>query len=297
LLAAALVLASQWGGTPESEARKKRKKRKRQRKQTCGQPGLPPINGQCCTGAALVDGVCQACQVCGNGCRFSTVQGAIDAASAGDTIVICPGAYSENLTITRNVRLTGGVDGSGAHLTTVQAAKPAPVVRVTSASVALHQLRITGGRGEGGGIANLAGTLEVINCLVSGNSDRNANGGGIFTTGVLKLSGSTVSDNAASLGGGIYAIGGNALVELVNSQVRGNGAVNGGGIYVLENASVRVDAASRVTANTAEREGGGIFAAPSAGRIDLVSRDNVTANAPSNCEGAPVDFCSNGITR
>ena len=87
LLAAALALATQWGGAPASDARKKRKKRKSQRKQTCGTAGVPPIKGQCCAGAAAVDGVCQTCHVCGSGCRFSTVQGAIDAAKARGGVV------------------------------------------------------------------------------------------------------------------------------------------------------------------------------------------------------------------
>jgi hypothetical protein len=291
LLAAALALAAGQGGAPASEARKKRKKRKK-RKQTCGVAGAPPIKGQCCAGATAIDGVCQACRVCSSGCAFSTVQGAIDAANAGDTIVICPGAYAGNLIITKDVRLTGGVDASGASATTLRAASAAPVVTVKTANAALQRLRITGGRGEGAGISNQGARLEVIDCVISGNVDRSANGGGIANTGNLILNGSTISDNAASLGGGIFTAGGDALVEVRNSQIRGNAAINGGGISTQEGARVRIDAASRVTANVAEREGGGIFASPTAGRVDLASRDIVLANTPTNCEGATVDFCS-----
>ncbi len=303
LLAGALALASQWGGMPASEAKKKKKKRKKRKNrkkpqptQTCGVAGASPINGQCCAGAAIVDGVCQACQVCTSGCGFTTVQGAINAASAGDTIVICPGDYVENLTITRDVRLIGGGDASGASAT-LRGTGVAPVVTVKTGLVALQRLRITGGRGEGGGIANLGATLGLTDCIVSENSDRSTNGGGIYNTGVVILTRSTVSKNGAARGGGICNTGSNAQVQLIDSEIGENRAVNGGGIYTHEGANVLVDAASEVTANVAEREGGGIFATMTAGRVSLASRDNVFGNTPSNCEGAPVDLCgSTGIT-
>jgi hypothetical protein len=297
LLAAALALAAQRGGTPASEAKKKRKKRKRQRKPTCGAAGTSPIKGQCCAGATAVDGVCQACHVCASGCRFSTVQGAINAANAGDTIVICPGTYVENVTITRDVRLIGRDAGAGASASTLRGTGAGPVVTVKTGLVALERLHITGGRGDGGGISNLGATLGLSGCTVSGNSDLGASGGGIYNTGALILNGSTVSQNAAAEGGGIFNTGGNAEVQVINSEIRGNRANNGGGIYAHEGANVLVDAGSRVTANFAEREGGGIFASLTAGRVELVSRDSVIANIPSNCEGAPVDFCSNEMAR
>src|SRR5215218_2894934 len=142
LLAAALALVPHWGGTPASDAKKKRKKRKHQPKQTCGVAGATPIKGQCCTGAVAEGGVCQACHVCTSGCRFSTVQSAIDAANVGDTIVICPGTYVENLTIARDVRLSGGADASGVSVTTLQGTGTASVVTAKTANVALQRLRI-----------------------------------------------------------------------------------------------------------------------------------------------------------
>ena len=47
---------------------------------------------------------------------FSTIQAAVDAASAGDTIEVCPGTYNEQITINKSLTLNGaqaGVDARG----------------------------------------------------------------------------------------------------------------------------------------------------------------------------------------
>src|SRR5829696_796682 len=47
------------------------------------------------------------CDVCAAGCAFTTVQAAIDAASAGATIALCAGTFAENVRINKNLTLAG----------------------------------------------------------------------------------------------------------------------------------------------------------------------------------------------
>ena len=50
--------------------------------------------------------------VCAHGCAFTSIQGAITAASPGDTITIGPGRYVENLVVDRPLTLQGLEDGT-----------------------------------------------------------------------------------------------------------------------------------------------------------------------------------------
>lgn len=292
LVAAALATVTGWVTAPESDAKKKRKRKQKQKPATCGNAGGTPVKGQCCPGSINLDGFCRSCDVCANGCEFSTVQAAIDAASDGATVVICPGIYSQDLSITKSVRLSGAGNGPDSNATILRGTGATSVVKLRPANVVLQNLRITGGRGDGGGISNEGATLDVIGCVVTRNLDPNAGGGGIYNTGILNLTNSTVSDNEASGGGGIYNAGRNARVHLSNSAIRGNVASLAGGIYVFDGAELRLDAASRVTGNTARNAAGGIYAAQTAGKISLATSANVSGNEPTDCGGVPVDLCS-----
>src|ERR1700685_1661134 len=50
---------------------------------------------------------------CTSGTHFSTIQAALDASPAPNTVEVCPGIYSEQLTITRPVTLEGIAAGNG----------------------------------------------------------------------------------------------------------------------------------------------------------------------------------------
>ena len=66
---------------------------------------------------------------CGNVPGYPTIQAAINAASAGDTIKVCPGTYVENVTINK-ASLTV-VSTGGAAVTRILAAQVATVVAIT----------------------------------------------------------------------------------------------------------------------------------------------------------------------
>ncbi|MCA9528647.1 MAG: hypothetical protein KC543_00770 [Myxococcales bacterium] len=114
---------------------------------------------------------------------FTTVQAAITAAAAGDTIEVCPGTYNENVTVNKaNLTLLGAKAGIAAG----PSATPA-------------------GRGTG----------ESIIQAASGNT--------IFFTGAsgVRIDGFTVVAASSAGGSAIYASGADNV--LVNNVLRGDG--------------------------------------------------------------------------
>jgi nitrous oxidase accessory protein NosD len=185
----------------------------------------------------------------------SALAGALATATDGDTLAIqgtCKGTFE----ITHDVTLqsSGGatLDGQGAG----------PVLTIDSArNVILKSLTVSGGTTllytDGAGIYN-SGTLTLTNSTVSGNNTGYAgNGGGIFNNGgTLTLQSSTVSGNSASLkGGGIRSTGG--TLTLTNSAVSGNNSSFDGGGGIFSEGGTLTLSGTTIEGNTAGARGGG----------------------------------------
>jgi nitrous oxidase accessory protein NosD len=145
----------------------------------------------------------------GNDCKSAqtackTIGHAIELASSGDTINVAPATYTENLLISKNLKITG----SDAATTIVDGNQAGTVFNIYNrqAHVTLSKLTIRNGFGEvekGGGINNV-GTLAVIQSTITANSnsDANGDGGGIFNSGTLTVKKSTITANFGGLTGG-----------------------------------------------------------------------------------------------
>jgi hypothetical protein len=72
---------------------------------------------------------------CGHVASFATIQAAVDAASAGDTINVCPGVYTENVTINKAALTV--VSTSGASVTRIVAAVSTDVVAILQPNATL----------------------------------------------------------------------------------------------------------------------------------------------------------------
>jgi hypothetical protein len=110
----------------------------------------------------------------------------------------------------------------------------------------------------GGGIVSTgsAATMTLTDSTVSGNSTTGyGSGGGIYNRyySTMILNSSTVSNNSANYGGGIYNKGDSANLTLTNSTVSGNstttGYALGGGIYNRSGETTLIN--STVAANAA----------------------------------------------
>ncbi len=218
--------------------------------------------GRCGANQICADQTCQNCDVCAEGCTHTIVQAAIDAASAGDTIAICPGTYLRSgtrksvATIEKPLTLIGAGTGTNG---TIFDGRGVPnleaVVFLGSLSVELRDVTVTGGNASvsGSGInTSVQSSLTLTRVLVTGNHD-NTSGGGIFNNGTLVLNaGTAVTYNTA------------------------NDAAAG----ILNSGTLTLNAGSEVTNNTTPGIAGGIY---NGGTVILHPGSKVSGNTSGNC--------------
>lgn len=163
---------------------------------------------------------------------FFSIQTAIDATTPGDTVLVAPGIYVENISLFgKNITLRSS---DGAEVTTIRGNRRSRVVvlgndgasttildgftitngsggiRVGGGSTLITNCRIVGngGKADGGGMhINNGANATITHCVFHQNvaHDERNKGGGIF----IRDSSATVSDcifseNHACCGGGIY---------------------------------------------------------------------------------------------
>ncbi|MBW1743728.1 MAG: right-handed parallel beta-helix repeat-containing protein [Deltaproteobacteria bacterium] len=165
---------------------------------------------------------------------YLTIQGAVDAASDGDTIVIASGTYNEyDITIDKSLT----IQGAGMGITIVEGQYMGRVFNIGNYTVEMSDMTIQNGKAttDGGGILQ-GGSLTLTNCVISGN-EAGRFGGGIGFSGVLTMTNCTVSGNKARFGGALgLGFCGGANVTMTNCTISGNTADSlGGGIYTLCN--------------------------------------------------------------
>ncbi|MFT5686135.1 MAG: hypothetical protein ACI8RZ_007091 [Myxococcota bacterium] len=170
--------------------------------------------------------------------NYSTIQDAIDDASAGSEVAVCAGDYAVALSISTALTLTAP---SGDAETIITSDASGPAITIDGASVTIDGFTLTGGIG--------ADDPDSTGLLVGG-------GVAVLSADAVTISATTIEGNLADLGGGIYAAAG-ATLSLFGSEVSGNEADEGGGIY-LAGATATADSRTGVSSNTADTSGGGV---------------------------------------
>ncbi len=242
-------------------------------------------------GSQVVTAAPPCVNVGGTGVCFSTIQGAINAASPGDVISVAAGTYKEHISMKDGV----SVHGQGWPTTIIDGEHSVTQSVVyfpggVSASTVLSGVQILrGGAGDlatsvsaglkGGGIYTAYGSPTIVNTWV--NSCTARYGGGVYVqTGA---SGGPTFDNVpvwnseAERGGGFYldgsgggdvTISANPLVG-TDGIVQWNSATDEGGGFYISDATVSLTGL-RVLVNTAAQRGGGAYITNSAKRITFL---------------------------
>jgi hypothetical protein len=236
---------------------------------------------------------------------YSSLQNAVDAAKAGDTLEV-KGNCVGNTSVAKNITLKGITNKPFPGQPTLDGGGTGTVLHITNGTTTVNGLKVTNGAADvsspenggdccvGGGIAVSGDTAgaSVLNSLVTGNSASLFGGGIDVDDGTLALVNSTVSANTAVAGsGGIDTDFG--TITLTGSTVSGNTVTNGsaGGIWnfagtvTLDNSQISGNSASNPSPTLAR--GGGISnqsALDSTGTV-VVSQATLTLSGTTTITG------------
>ncbi len=215
---------------------------------------------------------------------YATIQEAIDTASNGDTIVVEPGTYRENIDFKgKNIilRSTDPNDPEVVNETIIDGENNGSVVSFKNGEgkeAVLSGFTITGGSGTwkegtfeyksekveyknyyGGGVLVCDGSSPVLkNNIISGNAA--GGGGGVFIAGesFATLEGNTVKGNNASRGGGGIFVTWKSSAAIKDNIIEDNKSEGGGGgVIVISESSATIEG-NTIRRNTTEGSGGGI---------------------------------------
>ena len=173
----------------------------------------------------------------------------IDATGVSGTITLTSGQLLVDKSVT--------INGAGAEVLALDGNAISRVFEIVGGAktVSISGLTIRNGQGgNGGGIENAATvTLTIMNSTLSGNAA--GLGGGVFNSGTLTIINSTFSNNMASQGGGIYNPG-SGMLTITNSTFSSNAApVAGGASFNVGTLQI----ANTTLSDNSSPLGGGVF--------------------------------------
>jgi len=168
-------------------------------------------------------------------------------------------------------------------------------------AITIRDLKLQGMRKNDGSLINISpgGTFIMEgNATVSGNnnisdysSPQGTKGGGVIDYGICTMKdNATVTDNSATIGGGLYIYGG-TLTMSDNAMISNNSAGNaGGGVYlaggtfnIMNNATVSGNKATGGLVSNLDEAGGGIYIL--AGILNMWDNASISGNSAINGGG------------
>ncbi|MCB9831465.1 MAG: right-handed parallel beta-helix repeat-containing protein [Planctomycetes bacterium] len=243
--------------------------------------------------------------------QYGTIQAAIAAAVSGDTVLVAPGIYLENLNpMGKAITLRGS---QGAAMTTVDGGGLGPALSVLAGEgpqTVIEGLRFTNGIGfpiptpsggirAGGGVYVVNSSPTIRDCLIEGNQA--TRGGGVDCSGAAFFQRCEIRGNVASeAGGGVTVLPGGAPI-FENCRIVANVASKSGGGLWFESANGAAMVGCLIAGNNVpgptlrgtSRRGGGVFLRN--GGSVVFSSCSIVGNASSRDGGIASDGSLAGV--
>ena len=252
---------------------------------------------------------------------FPTIQAAINAAVNGDTVLVDPGTYFENIDF--KGKLITVQSAKGPSVTTIDGGNAAPVVNFSTSettAAVLQGFTIQHGNGTanfqytgggvrissasptvignvitanvacsgGAGIAVLFASPLIQDNTINGNSTLGCSGGmggGIDVQGAAsaQIVHNVITNNASDFGGGISLFASGTPTLLNNTISNNNGRTQGGAIYAVNQSDANI-IQNLVIGNSAP-SGGGFYVSPPQGTRGALLVNNTIIGNPANDSG------------
>ncbi|MBN1503527.1 MAG: right-handed parallel beta-helix repeat-containing protein [Candidatus Eisenbacteria bacterium] len=186
--------------------------------------------------------------------RYKTVQRAIDAASPGDTVLVGPGVYKENLIVRKTVSLIGT---AGAAKTVIDAGRKDIALRCeqVDSTAVIKGFTFRNGVGVNGGGVLLSSSFPTVVGNVFTQDSAKYGGGLCALWSNSKIRDNKFIRNRASFGGAVYSMF--ISPDIDSNLVEGNSAELGGGIFLAKSSAARVR--GNVILENLAQSGGGMF--------------------------------------
>jgi hypothetical protein len=204
-----------------------------------------------------------------------TIQAAINVASNGDTVLVAPGTYTENINFLGKAITVES--SKGAKVTTIDGGGISSVVTFSSnetLSSVLKGFTVTNGSAtitadyQGGGIAIVSASPTIEDNIVENNLAEDAGGGIGINSGSPLVQGNTIRNNGQTIadfgvGGGGISVSGKGSAQIIGNVIQNNswnssGAGFGGGISLNNSVSTLIEN-NIIEGNVAGTWGAGIY--------------------------------------
>jgi hypothetical protein len=209
-----------------------------------------------------------------------TIQAGINAANPGDTVMVDPGTYFENINF--NGKSITVISASGPATTIIDGGNLAPVVTFSSGEngrSVLSRFTLQNGTStfnsqyDGGGVYINSSSPTISKNIIQNNTACNGGAGIAVEFGSPRIQSNTITNNSQAgcsggIGGGGISVGGAGTTEINGNLISNNKwtSGNGGGISLFAAGVVRIKD-NIITGNSAS----GISPAAQGGGISMVN--------------------------